>query len=92
MLGFGKDIMNYLEKSLDEMERYNTRKPSSKRDFVITEEEKMCLGIQEEMLRSLENGYKVMGEINLELSELGFEEDCRELEEYEESIMGSGEL
>ncbi len=36
------------------------------------------------------NGYKLMGKVNIEISELGIDEDLKDLLKYEESIMGCG--
>ncbi len=46
--------------------------------------------IEEKLLKDIVNGYKIMADINLELSEFGLEEDYKDFKNYEESIMGSG--
>jgi len=45
---------------------------------------------EKKLLEELINGYKLMGKVNIEISELGIDEDLKDLLKYEESIMGCG--
>lgn len=44
-------------------------------------------GAEEEMLNHMKKGYILMGDMNLELSELGLGHDCCELIKYERSLL-----
>lgn len=52
--------------------------------------EKILNEIENKLLEDIINGYKLMGDINSEISELGLEEDYKDFLKYEESIMGCG--
>lgn len=52
--------------------------------------EKILDEIEKKLLEDTINGYKVMAELNSEMSEYGIEEDYKDFLRYEESIMGCG--
>lgn len=52
--------------------------------------DKILEEMQKKFLEDTINGYMIMAELNIEISEYGIEEDYKDLIKYEDSIMGCG--
>lgn len=86
MRSISRDMFKYLGENLEKLEKYKEKKLNYDIDY----REAACINIQIDMLEEFKKGYILMAEINLGMSEIGFEEDIEDLKKYEESIMGSG--